>query len=32
MCEQFVELHMPRFNAPQTLIDFAQGLSKKPSA
>ncbi|THY25787.1 indole-3-pyruvate decarboxylase [Aureobasidium pullulans] len=27
----FVELHMPRYNAPQTLIDFAQSLSKKPS-
>ncbi|KAG9856867.1 pyruvate decarboxylase, partial [Aureobasidium melanogenum] len=26
----FVELHMPRYNAPQTLIDFAQNLSKKP--
>jgi pyruvate decarboxylase len=26
---QFVELHMPKFNAPQRLIDFAQSLSKK---
>jgi hypothetical protein len=26
---QFVELHMPKYNAPQTLIDFAQSLSKK---
>lgn len=26
----FVEFHMPKFNAPQTLIEFAKGLSKKP--